>query len=452
MRSEAQDALMGVPETRYAKTADGVHIAYQVLGDGPLDFVYIGPWVTHIEYRWELPQYASYLRRLASFSRLIMFDKRGMGLSDPVAVERLPGIETRMDDIRAVMDEVGSERAVIYGASESGDVAAVFAATYPARTLALVMHGCFPCGRWEPQAPWGWTPDEFEAEVEAIERAWGTAEYIRQVFPSIADDENTVQWFSTFIRRAASPAAAIAVNQTDYETDLRGVLPAIHVPTLILHREEDEPEANRYLAEHIAGSDYVALPGFEHIPYLGDQDSVLREIERFVRGIRADEASLDRVLATVLFTDIVNSTARSATLGDHPWRELRAQHDQMVRATLARYRGREIKTMGDGFLATFDGPARGVRCAESIVAAVQPLGIEIRAGLHTGEVAIEGDDVAGLGVAIGARVEALARPSEVLVSQTVKDLVAGSGIQFEDAGEHELKGVPDRWHLYRVLG
>ncbi len=442
---------MEIPVTRYAKTADGVHIAYQVLGDGPVDFVYIGPWVTHLEYRWELPQYASYLRRLASFSRLIQFDKRGMGMSDPVPADQLPDLETRMDDLRAVMDEVGSERAVIYGASESGALALLFAATYPERTLALVIHGSAPSGKKEPEAPWGWTPDEYAADIEAIERSWGTETYIREAFPSsIADDETLVRWFAVFTRRSASPGAAVAASRMEYETDVRHVLSAIHVPTLILHREEDDPEANRYMAEHIAGAEYVALPGQDHIPYLGDQDSVLNEIEGFVKGVRADEGSMDRVLATVLFTDIVNSTQKAAELGDSNWGALVEEHHATVRRLLARYRGTEVDTAGDGFFATFDGPARAIRCAQSIRDAVTRLGLEVRAGLHTGECEMIDGKVGGMAVVIGARVGSNAGPSEVLVSQTVKDLVAGSGLVFEDAGEHELKGVPDRWRLYRV--
>jgi class 3 adenylate cyclase/pimeloyl-ACP methyl ester carboxylesterase len=446
-----KDSGVNLPETRYAKTSDGVHIAYQVLGNGPIDFVYVGPWVTHLEYRWELPQYTSYLRRIASFSRLIVFDKRGMGMSDHVPADHLPDLETRMDDLRAVMDEVGSARAVVYGASESGALDLLFAATYPERTLALVIHGSYPCGTWAPDAPWGYTREQFAAEIEAIERSWGTESYIRGEFPSIADDEPIVRWFATYTRRGASPGAAAAATRMDYETDVRHVLSAIHVPTLILHREEDEPESNRYMAERIAGSEYVALPGKEHIPYLGDQDSVLNEIERFVEGVRADEGSLERVLATVLFTDIVNSTQKAAELGDSKWRALLEDHHATVRRLLARYRGAEVSTAGDSFFATFDGPARAIRCAQAIRDAVARLGLEVRAGLHTGECETIDGQVGGMAVVIGARVGAKAGPSEVLVSRTVKDLVAGSGLTFEDAGEHKLKGVPDRWHLYRVV-
>jgi len=449
--SEAQHRLVEIPETRYARTTDGVHIAYQVAGEGPYDFVYVGPWVTHLEYRWELPRYASYLRRIASFSRLILFDKRGFGMSDPVPPDQLPNLERRMDDIRAVMDAVGSERAVIYGASESGMIDLLFAATYPERTLALVIHGSYPSSRWEPEAPWGWREDEFAELLQMTEDAWGTEDYVRWRFPQLADDAHLVRWFTTYTRRGASPSAIISAELMEYETDVRDVLGAIHVPTLILHRVEDEPEANRYMAEHIAGAEYVALPGKEHIPYLGDQDSVLTEIERFVKGVRAEEASLDRVLATVLFTDIVGSTEKAAQLGDSAWKDVLEEHHATVRRLLARYLGTEVDTAGDGFFATFDGPARAIRCAQVLQDAVGRLGLEMRAGLHTGECETIAGKVGGMAVNIGARIGALAAPSEVLVSRTVKDLVAGSGLSFEDAGKYELKGVPESWRLYRVV-
>lgn len=435
--------------TRYARTDDGVHIAYQVLGDGPIDFVYAAPWVTHIENRWELPEYASYLRKIASFTRLILFDRRGLGMSDPVPPDRLPDLDTRMTDLRGVMDEVGSERAVVYGASESASLALLFGATHPERTQAIIVHGGFPSGMWAPDAPWGWREDYWRERVDMIERAWGTEEFIRWDFPQWTD-ERVIRWLASYTRMGASPGAALVWERMDYETDVRDVLPAIHVPTLILHREEDAPEANQYLADHIANARYVALPGREHVPYIGDQDSVLREIEAFVRSIRDVEAELDRVLATIVFTDIVDSTAQAAASGDVRWTEIRQQHDAIVRSHIARFRGREIKTLGDGFLATFDGPARGVRCAEAIAAAVKSLGVDVRAGVHTGEVSLEGDDVAGLAVSIAARVSAKAGPGQVFVSQTVKDLVSGSGLAFEDVGEHELKGIPDPWRLYRV--
>jgi class 3 adenylate cyclase len=350
------------------------------------------------------------------------------------------------------MDEVGSKRAVIYGASESGSIAVLFAAAHPERTLALVIHGASPSGKKEPEGPGEWSAEEYAAEIEAIERSWGTESYIRQVIPSIADDEHLVRWFTTYTRRGASPAAALAMTRMEYETDVRRVLSAIQVPTLILHPEEDDPRSSRYWVEHIPGAEYVALAGTEHIPYLSNQDSVLREIDRFVGGVRAEVASFDRVLSTVLFTDIVGSTETAARLGDRGWREVIERHHATVRGLLARYRGAEVDTAGDGFFATFDGPARAAKCATAIVEAVKPLGIEVRAGVHTGEVEAIAGKTGGMAVVIGSRVGAAAGPSEVLASQTVKDLTAGSGITFEDTGEHELKGVPERWHLYRVVG
>jgi class 3 adenylate cyclase len=437
-----------IPETRYAKTSDGVHIAYQVLGNGPLDFIYVSPFFSHVEQRWGGPHYARYLRRIASFSRLIMFDKRGTGMSDPVPVEHPPDADTRMDDIRAVLDVVGSDRAIVYAASESGAIAMLFAATYPDRTLALVLHGTFPS--LGPDVPWGYSVAEYEEHRAAIERAWGTEDYVRLVFPKM--EPQLVRWFAAYMRHGMSPGSALTQFQLEWESDVRAILPTIHVPTLILHRAEDDPEANRYIAEHIPGAQYVALPGEEHIPYLADQRSVLDAIERFVLGVRDEETELNRVLATVLFTDIVGSTKRAAELGDRGWRDLVERHHATVRAMLARYRGTEVDTAGDGFFATFDGPARAVKCAKAVIEAVRPLGIEVRIGVHTGEVETIDGKVGGLGVVIGSRVGALAGASEVLVSQTVKDLVVGSGLVFEEAGEQELKGVPDRWRLYRVMG
>ena len=441
---------MEIPETKYAKTADDVYIAYQILGDEPVDMVYLQPWFSHVEYGWEEPREARFLRTLASFSRLILFDRRGTGMSDPMPQDHPPDMEQRMDDVRAVLDAAGSERAVVYGASESGAMAALFAATYPDRTIALVMHGSFARYAWAPDYPWGETEESHEAEVTKIERSWGTEEYVRDQFAELADNDETVRWLVKLSRRAMSPGAAAAYEQVLWRHDVRAVLPAIHVPTLIIHRIGDGPEANHYLAEHIPGAEYVQLPGEEHLPYV-DQDSITDEIARFVRSVRDEESDLDRVLATVAFTDIVGSTQKAAELGDRAWRDLLERHHATVRSLIARHRGREVDTAGDGFFATFDGPARGVRCAQQIVQAVQPLGIEVRAGVHTGECATIDDKVGGLGVVIGARVGALAGPSEVLVSQTVKDLVVGSGLDFEDRGEHELKGVPDRWRLYRVL-
>jgi class 3 adenylate cyclase len=443
---------MDIPETRYAKALDGTHLAYKVLGEGRLDLVYLQPWFSHLEYIWEEPRYERFLRTFASFSRLIIFDRRGCGMSDPVPMDRPPDLETRMDDARAVMDDVGSERAVVYGASESGALACLFAAMHPDRTVALVVHGSNARNAWAPDYPSGLKREDQDAFVASIERAWGTEAFVREHFSDLAGDDAIIRWIATLSRYAMSPGAAAAYERTVYEDDVREILPAIHVPTLILHRERDDPEHNRYLAERIPEAEYLPLPGEEHIPYLGDQDSVTAAIERFVRSVQDEEAILDRTLATVLFTDIVGSTETAARLGDRDWRDVVERHHATVRGLLARYRGTEVDTAGDGFFATFDGPARAAKCATAIVKAVQPLGIDVRAGLHTGEVESIAGKAGGMAVVIGSRVGAAAGPSEVLASQTVKDLTAGSGVLFKDAGEHELKGVPDRWRLYRVLG
>ncbi len=443
---------MEIPETRYAKALDGTHLAYKVLGEGPVDLVHLQPWFSHLEYIWEEPRYERFLRTFASFSRLIIFDRRGCGMSDPVPMDRPPDLETRMDDARAVMDDVGSERAVVYGASESGALACLFAAMHPDRTVALVVHGSNARNAWAPDYPWGLKKEDLDAFVASIEHAWGTEAFVREHFSDLAGDDAIIRWIATLSRYAMSPGVAAAYERMVYEDDVREILPAIHVPTLILHRASDGPEHNRYLAERIPEAEYLPLPGEEHIPYLGDQDNVTAAIERFVRSVQDEEAILDRTLATVLFTDIVGSTETAARLGDRDWGDVVERHHATVRGLLARYRGTEVDTAGDGFFATFDGPARAAKCATAIVKAVQPLGIDVRAGLHTGEIESIAGKAGGMAVVIGSRVGAAAGPSEVLASQTVKDLTAGSGLLFKDAGEHELKGVPERWRLYRVLG
>jgi class 3 adenylate cyclase/alpha-beta hydrolase superfamily lysophospholipase len=439
------------PETRYAKSGD-LHIAYQVVGEGPLDLVLVHGWVSHIEHAWDYPPFAHCLMRLASFARLIHFDKRGTGLSDRVA--ELPSLEQRMDDLRAVMDAAGSEQAVLFGYSEGGPMAALFAATYPGRTAALIMYASYARRVRAPDYPWGPTPEERLAELDSIEQWWGRpGGQVATRAPSHADDPRYREWFATYLRRSASPGAALALARMNLEIDVRPVLPAIRVPTLILHRvgERELPVAGaRYLATWIPGARYVELPGDDHSLWAGDSDAIIDEVEEFVTGVRPAPEP-DRVLATVLFTDIVGSTQRAAALGDRRWRELLDAHHAAVRRELARFRGREVKTTGDGFLAAFDGPARAVRCAAAIRDAVRQLGIEIRAGLHTGEVELLGDDVGGIAVHIGARVAAEAGPGEVLVSSTVKDLVAGSGLEFDDRGARALKGVPGEWRLFAVV-
>jgi pimeloyl-ACP methyl ester carboxylesterase len=444
------------PDTRFAKTADGVHIAYQVVGHGPVDLVWVMGWTSNVEAMWEEPDLARFLSRLSSFSRLILFDKRGMGLSDRVPESQLPSMETRMDDVRAVMDAAGSERAVVFGVSEGGPMAMLFAATYPERTIALVLYGTDPdYTSMETDDPMVAEGDEY---LEYIDEHWGTIEHARLEIaawgaPSHADDERLATWLASYLRRAASPGAAIALARMNREIDVSHALPAIHVPTLVLAKTEDVefPIARmRGLTSKIAGARLVELPGDEHFFWVAEYDTMLEEIERFMGEFQHQEAALERFLATVLFTDIVGSTEAGVRMGDRAWKDLVEAHHARVRGQLARFRGREIDTAGDGFFATFDGPGRGIRCAQAIIGTVQDLGIEVRAGLHTGECEQIGDKIGGIAVNIGARVAARAGASEVLVSQTVKDLTAGSGLEFEDAGEHDLKGVPGRWRLYRV--
>jgi pimeloyl-ACP methyl ester carboxylesterase len=440
------------PETRYARSGD-VNIAYQVVGEGPRDLVYVPGWVSNVELMWEEPAMAHFLERLASFSRLILFDKRGTGLSDRVSNDELPTLEQRIDDVRSVLEAVGSERAALFGHSEGGNMCLLFAATYPERTTALITLGSF-AKRRDPDDDYPWAPDAEarEATVVDVERNWGRlrpqdAEYYA---PSRAADEAFVRNLEQYFRRSASPGAAAALLRMNSYIDVREVLPTIRVPTLVLHRTGDHDvnvAEGRYLASKIAGAKFVELAGDDHWIAAGDTDAVADEIEEFLTGTRP-VPELDRVLATVLFTDIVGSTERAAAIGDRRWRELLSSHDATVRRELERFRGREVDTAGDGFLATFDGPARAVSCAISAGAAVRELGVEIRAGIHTGECELDGPKIRGIAVHTGARIASLAGPGEVLVSQTVKDLVSGSGLQFEDRGVHELKGVPGEWRVY----
>ncbi len=450
-----------IPQTRYAKTADGVHIAYQVVGSGPVDIVHVMGFASNIEAMWEQPAFARFLTRLASFSRLIVFDKRGTGLSDRVPEDRLPSLEIRMDDMRAVMDAVGTRRAVVFGVSEGGPMSTLFAATYPERTIALVLFGTAASWKAAPDYPFAQSTDaEFQRYLDKVDQSWGTREFAAGTLaswaaPSLADDERAIAWLADYMRRAVSPGAAIALLRMNRGIDVRGALPAIHVPTLVIARTDDPDfaiEETRWLAERIRGARFVEVPGGDHFIWVGDQEPILAEIERFVAAVRDEEAALDRVLGTVLFTDIVGSTERAAELGDRAWAELVARHHGVVRAMLGRFRGREIDTAGDGFFATFDGPARAVRCAQAITAAVTDLGLEVRAGVHTGELEMGPEGVGGIAVNIGARIGAMAAPSEVLVSSTVHDLVSGAGIAFEDAGRHRLKGVPGDWQVYRAVG
>ncbi len=442
---------MTVPRTRYARSGD-VNIAYQVVGDGPFELVYVPGFVSNIELMWEEPGYARFLERLASFSRLILFDKRGTGLSDPVAPEELPTLEQRMDDVRAVMDAVGSERAALLGHSEGGNMCVLFAATYPERTRALVLVGCYAKRLRSDDYPWAPTYEDRMREIEETERTWGEPERFHRLAPSKVGDEPFERWMVRYWRQSASPRAAAALLRMNTMIDVRPVLPSIRVPTLLLYRLHDSDvnvEEGRYIASRIDDARLVELSGGDHLMWTGDPDAMLDEIEGFLTGVRRGPEP-DRVLTTVLFTDVVGSTEMAARLGDRAWRELLERHHGAVRTELARWRGREVDTAGDGFLATFDGPARAIRCAVGARGSVRELGLEIRAGVHTGEVELVGDQVRGIAVHIGARVSALAGAGEVLVSRTVADLVAGSGIELAERGEQELKGVPGPWSLYLV--
>jgi pimeloyl-ACP methyl ester carboxylesterase len=443
------------PETRYARSGD-LNIAYQVTGEGPRDLVYVPGWVSNIELMWEEPAMAHFLGRLASFSRLILFDKRGTGLSDRVSNDELPTLEQRMDDVRAVLEAVGSERAALFGHSEGGNMCVLFAATYPERTTALITLGSF-AKRRDPDDDYPWAPaaedrDETTAEVE---RNWGhlRPQDVEYYAPSRVGDEQFVRNLEQYFRRAASPGAAAALLRMNSYIDIRDVLPTIQAPTLVLHRTGDhdvDVAEGRYLASRIPEAKFVELPGDDHWIAAGNVDEIADEIEEFLTGTRPVPEP-DRVLATVLFTDIVGSTERAVELGDRRWRELLSSHDAAVRRELERFRGREVDTAGDGFLAAFDGPARAVRCALSAGDAVRQLGVEIRAGIHTGECELDGPKIRGIAVHTGARIASLAGPGEVLVSQTVKDLVAGSGLAFDDRGAHALKGVPGEWRVYAAV-
>ncbi len=438
------------PETRYTKVGD-VHIAYQVVGDGPLDLVVVPGWVSHLEVQyWEEPIVARFFERLATFSRLILFDKRGTGLSDRVAPSALPTLEQRMEDVNAVMDAVGSSRAALFGISEGGAMCALFAATYPDRVSALVMSGCFPKWIKDDDYPWAPTREQHEAAMDAYEARWGTPIGFKTVAPSVADDERCQNWWARNLRMGASPADGIALYRMNIEIDIRAVLPTIGIPTLILHRAGDrliDVGNSRYMAEHIPGAKYVELEGSDHLPWFGDASAPLGEIQEFLTGVRPTE-DYERILTTVLLTDVVGSTAKAASIGDAQWRNQLEAFYQSVRQELARFRGTLIRTTGDGVLATFDGPARAVRCGMAICRKARSVGLEARVGIHTGEVQMMDEEIGGITVHIAARVMDIAGPGEVLVSSTVKDITAGAGIEFEQRGTHTLKGVPDQWQLF----
>jgi class 3 adenylate cyclase len=438
-----------VSEVRFARSGD-VDVAYRVVGEGPIDLVYAQGAYTHLEIYWELPQFRRYCERLGEFTRLLLFDKRGMGMSD-----RVPGtttLEERMDDIRAVMDAVGSERAAIMGESEGGPLAMLFAAAHPMRTTGLILQGAEVRERRDAEWPWGENDEaEFEEYMASLAEKWGHGGWFRYLVPSVGDVEWGREWTRRLEVHSATPAAWEAFARMAFDIDVRHVVPAINVPTLVIHAVDDQichVENARFLARTIPGSRYVELPGGDHVPWF-DPDVVLGEIREFLTG-RRETTRADRALATVLFTDLVGSTAQAVELGDRRWRDLLEQHHASVRRELQRFDGVEVDTAGDGFFATFDGPARAIRCAQSIIDAVRQLGLDVRAGLHTGEVERADGKIAGIAVNIGARVAAQAEAGEVLVSGTVRDLVAGSGLVFEDRGATALKGIPGEWRLFRV--
>lgn len=439
------------PQIRYTRSS-GINIAYQVVGDGPRDIVLVPGWISNIEVFWEEPSVVRFFERLASFSRLILFDKRGTGLSDRVG--SVPDLETRMDDVRAVMDAVGSTKATLLGYSEGGAMSLLFATTYPERTDALIMSSCFPRAKPAADYPFGKDLETMEGIWKSYEAAWGGPVGCDMRCPSRIDDESYRQWWARWFRLGATSSVAEAIARMNYDIDVRHLLGSVRVPTLLTHAVDDRSlnvGVSRYMAARIPGAKLIEYPGADHMVWLSNAPAILDDIEEFVTGTKS-AVNIDRVLATVMFTDIVGSTEKAVAMGDQRWRDLLNAHHAIVRKELARHRGKEIDTAGDGFLTTFDGPARAIRCARAISEAVRSLGIQIRAGLHTGECEIIDGKLGGIAVHIGARIAGLAKASEVLVSSTVKDLVAGSGLVFEDRGHKQLKGVPGEWATYAVVG
>jgi class 3 adenylate cyclase len=441
-----------IPSTHYVKS-DDVHIAYQVFGEGSFDLLFVPGFVSNVEAIWQSPERSAFFRRLASFSRVILFDKRGTGMSDRGS--QIFTLEQRMHDVQAILDEVGSKQTALFEISEGGPMSLLYTATYPERTSALVIYGSYAKRSWAPDYPFGWTDEQWQRVLDDIEHNWGSPQSLNVAMrvPSVAGDTYAAERIASYYRASASPGAAAAIMRMNREIEVRHILPATRVPTLILHRTGErvlDVGHARYMAQHIPGAKLVELAGEDHTPWSGDRDAVLDEVEQFLTGRRHAQVP-DRVVATVLFADIVGSTERAAALGDKHWRELLEVFYAKVREVLRHYRGREINTAGDGFLAAFDGPARAIRCAGAIRDTVRPLNLEVRCGLHTGECELVGNDLAGIAVHTGARVAGLAAPGEVLVSQTVRDLVAGSGLALEDRGTHALKGVPNEWRLFRAI-
>ncbi len=439
--------------TRYAKSGE-LNLAYQVLGDGPRDLVYVPGWISNIEVMWEDPVMASLLEGLASFSRLVLFDKRGTGLSDPIPLDRIATLEERMDDVRAVMDAIDSTSATLLGHSEGGNMCSLFAATYPDRTDALILVSSYAKRIPSPDYPWAPDPAERRSETDFVEQHFGDPEYLPTwTAPSRIHDEAFRRWVAKYFRMGSSPSAAAHLMRMNTQMDTTGVLASIRVPTLCLYRKEDNEvtvEEGRWIAGQIPDAKFVELPGADHLMNGSDVADILAEIEEFVTGARSERMS-HRSLATVLFVDIVDSTTRAAELGDRAWSHLLHRQRAMVTTEVERFRGVVIDARGDEAVATFDGPARAIRCAQSIVTEVRRLGLEVRTGLHTGEIESVDGRIAGLAVHIGARIVALADPGDVMVSRTVKDLVVGSGFEFVQRGTHVLKGVPDEWPVFSVV-
>ena len=439
------------PRTQYTKSGN-VSIAYQVWGNGPIDLVYAQGWISNVEYAWENPDIARHLMRLGTFARIMRFDRRGMGLSDR-DVKSLT-LEERVDDIRAVMDAVGSERAALLGVSEGGYMSLMFAATHPERTAALVLYGCYAKAGYAPDYPWGLTAQQHKEKwIDGLEQNWGGPYDLEHGAPSVAKDEAARSWLGAYLRYSSSLSATKKLAWQDHAVDVRELLPAIRVPTLVLHRLGDlwvSVAHGRYLADHIPGAKLIEIPGDDHIPWWGDQERLFGEIQEFLTGARPIP-STDRVLLTVLVTDIVSSTEKAAAMGDMKWKSLLQSHDAAVRHELKNFDGQEINTTGDGFLLAFTGPSRAIHCALAVKQALERLGLEMRAGLHTGECERRGSDLSGLAVHLASRISGKASPNSILVSNTVKDLVVGSGIVFRCEGTHALKGVPGEWSLFGVV-